>query len=50
MKVYKVEQHLNMKVAILHNRHVLECYAELPEGLGIRALSTQPVSRWVQPQ
>jgi len=43
MEVFKVEQHLYLKIAMLHGKSALECRAELCEALGDHA-----VTEWAQ--
>jgi hypothetical protein len=42
-QVFNVEQHLYLKIAILHGRSAWECYVELCEALGDHGLTA-----WVQ--
>jgi len=43
MEVFIVEQHLYLKIAILHGKSGWECHAEICEALGDHALT-----EWVQ--
>ena len=43
MEVFKVEQHLYLKIVILHGKSAWECHAELCEALGDR-----DITEWVQ--
>ena len=46
MEVTRQEQRSYVKVAMLRSRNAKECYSELTEALGNRALPYRTVARW----
>ncbi|GFX81522.1 HTH_48 domain-containing protein [Trichonephila clavipes] len=46
MKVTRVEQHADIKIAVLRGRKAMECHSELVKALGNNTLSYRTVARW----
>ena len=46
MEVTRQEKHSYVKIAVLRSRNAKECYSELTEALGNRALPYRTVARW----